>query len=82
LRVLQRLVDAGNTVVVIEHQPDVMKSADYIIDLGPGAGEKGGYVVATGTPEAVAQIPESITGHYLKNILSVESERIPISTTL
>jgi excinuclease ABC subunit A len=82
LRVLQRLVDAGNTVVVIEHQPDVMKSADYIIDLGPGAGEKGGYVVATGTPEEVAQVPESITGHYLKNILSVESERIPISTTI
>jgi excinuclease ABC subunit A len=82
LRVLQRLVDAGNTVVVIEHQPDVMKTADYIIDLGPGAGEKGGYVVATGTPEEVAQVPESITGRYLKNILSGDRERIPISTTL
>jgi excinuclease ABC subunit A len=70
LRVLQRLVDAGNTVVVIEHHPDVMKTADYVIDLGPGAGEKGGYVVATGTPEEVARVPESLTGQYLKRILS------------
>jgi excinuclease ABC subunit A len=79
LRVLQRLVDAGNTVVVIEHHPDVMKSADYVIDLGPGAGEKGGYVVATGTPEDVAQIPESITGKYLKNILSGDKEHVTVS---
>jgi excinuclease ABC subunit A len=63
-------VDAGNTVVVIEHHPDVMKNADYIIDLGPGAGEKGGYVVAVGTPEEVAKNPESITGKYLKQILA------------
>ena len=70
LRVLQRLVDAGNTVVVIEHHLDVMKNADYIIDLGPGAGDEGGYVVATGTPEEVAEIPESVTGRYLKNILA------------
>jgi excinuclease ABC subunit A len=63
-------VDAGNTIVVIEHNPDVMKSADYIIDLGPGAGEKGGYVVAKGTPEEVAAVPESITGRYLKDILA------------
>ena len=69
LRVLQRLVDAGNSVVVIEHNPDVMKNADYIIDLGPGAGDAGGYVVATGTPEEVAIVPESITGRYLKQIL-------------
>jgi excinuclease ABC subunit A len=69
LRVLQRLVDTGNTVVVIEHHPDVMKTADYIIDLGPGAGEKGGYVVATGTPEEVSQVPESLTGQYLARIL-------------
>jgi len=79
LRVLQRLVDAGNTVVVIEHHPDVMKSADYIIDLGPGAGEKGGYVVATGTPEEVAQVPESITGQYLKNILAGERSLVHVS---
>ena len=70
LRVLQRLVDAGNSVVVIEHNPDVMKNADYIIDLGPGAGDAGGYVVATGTPEEVAIVPESITGRYLKQILA------------
>jgi excinuclease ABC subunit A len=70
LRVMQRLVDAGNTVVVIEHNPDVMKNADYIIDLGPGAGDVGGYVVAKGTPEEVAQVPESITGRYLKSILA------------
>jgi excinuclease ABC subunit A len=70
LRVLQRLVDAGNSVVVIEHNPDVMKNADYIIDLGPGAGDAGGYVVATGTPEEVAAVPASITGRYLKPILT------------
>jgi len=77
LRVLQRLVDAGNSIVVIEHHPDVMKSADYIIDLGPGAGEKGGYVVATGTPEEVAKTEESVTGRYLKQILKGERERVP-----
>jgi excinuclease ABC subunit A len=82
LRVLQRLVDTGNTVVVIEHHPDVMKSADYIIDLGPGAGEKGGYVVATGTPEEVAKVPDSITGKYLKNILIGERELAHTSTTI
>jgi excinuclease ABC subunit A len=67
---MQRLVDASNTVVVIEHNPDVMKNADYIIDLGPGAGDAGGLVVAKGTPEEVAEVPESITGQYLKSILS------------
>ena len=75
LRVLQRLVDTGNTVVVIEHHPDVMKTADYIIDLGPGAGEKGGYVVATGTPEEVSQVPESLTGQYLARILRGHREQ-------
>ncbi len=69
LRVLQRLVDAGNTVVVIEHHLDVMKNADYIIDLGPGAGDKGGYVVATGTPEEVARVEDSLTGKYLRRVL-------------
>ncbi len=69
LRVLQRLVDAGNTVVVIEHQLDVVKNADHIIDLGPGAGDLGGYVVATGTPEEIAANSESMTGQYLKRVL-------------
>jgi excinuclease ABC subunit A len=64
-RVLDRLVDAGHTVVVIEHHLDVIKRADWIIDLGPGAGAQGGRVVAQGTPEAVAQAPESATGRYL-----------------
>ena len=70
LRVLQRLVDLGNTVVVIEHHLDVMKNADYIIDLGPGAGEEGGYIVAAGTPEQVAKVADSATGRYLKPILA------------
>ncbi len=70
LRVLQRLVDLGNTVVVIEHHLDVMKNADYIIDLGPGAGAEGGWVVAAGTPEEVARVAASATGRYLKPILN------------
>ena len=69
LRVLQRLVDAGNTVVVIEHHLDVIKNADYIVDLGPGAGEQGGYIVATGTPEEIAWEKASVTGQYLARIL-------------
>jgi excinuclease ABC subunit A len=69
LRVLQRLVDAGNTVVVIEHHLDVMKNADHIIDLGPGAGEAGGKIVTSGTPEEVARVKSSATGNYLRNIL-------------
>ncbi len=68
LRVLQRLVDAGNTVIVIEHQLDVVKNADYIIDLGPGAGDEGGYIVTTGTPEEVAADRSSTTGRYLSNL--------------
>ena len=70
LRVLQRLVDAGNTVVVIEHQLDVIKNADYIIDLGPGAGDQGGYIVATGTPEEIAREKSSATGQYLGRVLA------------
>jgi len=69
LRVLQRLVEAGNTVVVIEHHLDVIKSADHIIDLGPGAGDLGGYVVATGTPEEIARVKGSATGQYLGRVL-------------
>jgi len=69
LRVLQRLVDAGNTVVVIEHHLDVIKNADYIVDLGPGAGDQGGYIVATGTPEEIAKKKKSATGRYLVRML-------------
>jgi len=69
LEVLQQLVDSGNTVLVIEHNLDVIKSADHIIDLGPEGGDEGGYVVASGTPEEVVQVPESYTGQYLKPYL-------------
>ncbi|MCI4463624.1 MAG: excinuclease ABC subunit UvrA [Caldisericum sp.] len=69
--VLQRLVNQGNTVIIIEHNLDVIKSADYIIDLGPEGGERGGYVVATGTPEEVANNPKSYTGQYLKKVLGL-----------
>ena len=69
IEVLNRLVDAGNTVLVIEHNLDVIKTADYIIDLGPEGGDGGGTIVATGTPEQVAQVPESYTGQYLKSYL-------------
>ncbi|MBI2860702.1 MAG: excinuclease ABC subunit UvrA [Chloroflexi bacterium] len=74
LRVLQRLADAGNTVVVIEHQLDVMKNADHIIDLGPGPGERGGYVVATGTPEEIVRVNTSATGQYLFRVLRCDTE--------
>ena len=69
LEVLQQLVNAGNTVLVIEHNLDVIKTADYIIDLGPEGGDGGGFVVAAGTPEEVAQVPGSYTGQYLKKML-------------
>ncbi|RJP69621.1 MAG: excinuclease ABC subunit UvrA [Candidatus Abyssobacteria bacterium SURF_17] len=69
LSILGRLVDAGNTVIVIEHNLDVVKTADYIIDLGPEGGNAGGYVVAAGTPEEVAACPKSYTGKFLKQIL-------------
>ena len=67
--VLQRLVDKGNTVVIIEHNLDILKSVDWLIDLGPEGGQAGGKIVAAGTPEQVAQVPESYTGQYLKSIL-------------
>lgn len=66
--VLQKLVDSGNTVLVIEHNLDLIKTADYIIDLGPEGGDKGGIIIAKGTPEEVAKVPESYTGQYLKKI--------------
>ncbi len=69
IEVLQKLVDLGNTVVVIEHNLDVVKTADHLIDLGPEGGDKGGNVVCAGTPEEVAQCPESYTGRYLKRML-------------
>ncbi|MDR0921137.1 MAG: excinuclease ABC subunit UvrA [Lactobacillales bacterium] len=69
LVVLERLVEAGNTVLVIEHNLDVIKSADYVIDLGPEGGEGGGTVIATGTPEEIAEVEESYTGQYLKRVL-------------
>ena len=70
LRVLQRLVDGGNTVIVIEHHMDVVKNADWLIDLGPGGGESGGRVVASGTPEQLARRPESASGRFLAEVLS------------
>ncbi len=69
IEVLQKLVDAGNTVVVIEHNLDVLKTADWLIDLGPEGGDRGGTIVGTGTPEQLAQIPESYTGKYLAPML-------------
>ena len=74
LRVLQRLVDAGNTVVVIEHHLDVIKNADHIVDLGPGAGDRGGYIVATGTPEQIAKEKSSATGQYLRRVLHKDED--------
>jgi excinuclease ABC subunit A len=69
VQILQRLVEGGNTVVVIEHNLDVIKCADYIIDLGPEGGEKGGTIIATGTPEDISKNSKSYTGHYLKKML-------------
>ena len=67
--VLQQLVEAGNTVLVIEHNLDMIKTADYLVDLGPEGGDGGGMLVASGTPEEVAAVPESYTGQYLKKYL-------------
>jgi excinuclease ABC subunit A len=80
LLVLRRLVEGGNTVLVIEHNLDVIKTADYIIDLGPEGGEKGGRVVATGTPEEVAAVPASHTGRYLRRVLADPRAHIAISS--
>ena len=72
LVILQRIVDNGDTVIVIEHNLDVIKVADYIIDLGPDGGDAGGKIIATGTPEEVAKNPASYTGSYLKKVLKKE----------
>ncbi|MCT7862794.1 MAG: excinuclease ABC subunit UvrA, partial [Lactobacillus crispatus] len=74
LEVLQRLVDEGNTVLIIEHNLDVIKNADWLIDLGPEGGERGGQIVATGTPEEVAKVKESYTGQYLKPVLERDTK--------
>ena len=74
LSVLNSLVDRGNTVVVIEHNLQVIKSADYVIDLGPLGGEHGGEIVAEGTPEVVAKNPKSFTGQYLKKVLVADKK--------
>jgi excinuclease ABC subunit A len=77
LDVLHELVDQGNSVVVIEHNLEVIKTADWIVDLGPEGGDQGGYVVAVGTPEEIAANPQSYTGHYLRQVL----ERRPSGKT-
>ena len=69
VEILRRLSDGGNTVVVIEHNLDVIKTADYIIDMGPEGGDRGGTVIAQGTPEQIAQCPDSYTGQYVKKYL-------------
>ena len=66
---IQRLVEAGNTIVIIEHNLDVIKTADWIIDLGPEGGDRGGEIIATGTPEQVAKVTRSYTGQYLRKML-------------
>jgi len=73
LQVLQRLVDAGNSIVVIEHNLEVVKSADWLIDLGPEGGDAGGYVIAEGTPEEVAENEQSFTGYYLRRMFTEEA---------
>lgn len=74
VEILHRLADGGNTVVVIEHNLDVIKTADYIIDMGPEGGDRGGCVVACGTPEEIAEVPESFTGQYVKKMLKKYKE--------
>ncbi len=69
LKVLHKLVDAGNSILVIEHNLDVLKTADWIVDIGPCGGEKGGYIVAEGTPEEVVKNKKSVTGKYLSKVL-------------
>ncbi|WP_050179919.1 excinuclease ABC subunit UvrA [Domibacillus robiginosus] len=78
LQVLQRLVENGDTVLVIEHNLDVIKAADYLVDLGPEGGDKGGTIVAAGTPEDIAATKESHTGYYLKKILERDRERMAV----
>jgi excinuclease ABC subunit A len=81
LKVLGRLADAGNTVIVIEHNLDVIKTADWVIDLGPEGGDGGGALVAAGTPEAVADDPDSFTGQYLRRVLGMPEQLRPARRT-
>jgi excinuclease ABC subunit A len=74
LLVLEGLVDKGNSVIVIEHNLDVIKTADWLIDMGPAGGHKGGTVVAVGTPEELAEVPESYTGQFLRHALGLTGE--------
>jgi excinuclease ABC subunit A len=74
LSVISRLVDSGNTVIIIEHNLDVIKSADHIIDLGPEGGDDGGYIIGSGTPEEISQIPGSHTGQFLRKLLFPPSQ--------
>ena len=76
LEVLQRLVDNGESVIVIEHNLDVIKTADHLIDLGPEGGDRGGMIVAQGTPEDIAKVKESYTGKFLKPILERDQKRM------
>jgi excinuclease ABC subunit A len=78
LEVLHALVEQGNTVVVIEHNLEVIKTADWVLDLGPEGGDKGGKVVAQGTPEQVAEEPRSYTGGYLKELLAKSVRAEPV----
>ena len=78
LKVLHRLVDAGNSVILIEHHLDMIKNADWIIDLGPAAADQGGRVVAAGTPEEVARVEESYTGQYLRRVLGMVEDRVEV----
>ena len=80
LEVLQRLVDGGNTVLVIDHNLDVIKTADWLIDMGPEGGEGGGTVLATGTPEDIAAVSASYTGQYLGPIMTRDRERAAAAT--
>ena len=75
LEVLHALVDSGNTVIVIEHNLEVVKTADWVVDLGPEGGDGGGRIVAAGTPEDVAKVAESYTGRYLKEYLKPAEKR-------
>jgi len=76
LKVLHRLVDVGNSIILIEHHIDMIKNADWVIDLGPGAAEEGGRVVAAGTPEKVAMVEESYTGQYLRQALGLSKDTV------
>jgi excinuclease ABC subunit A len=82
LHVLHRLVDAGNTVVIIEHHLDVIKNADWLIDLGPLAGERGGELVAEGTPEFIASVSDSHTGRYLREVPGIRPDGKAPGTTV